>query len=381
MAGGSKPIEVMLVDVATYLPILRQQAAAHVLAESLSYGWREVELMTCWTGEIGIWEAQVPRASELRKAIQAQTISRAVEMVRVAQNGPIALCKWLLKQYEIRDHWLDNYYFKVSQFNQINRHTLNVLDRSVKELKLARFVAELGLIYGTVAVGVVGLWARATGQVATTAWGTYFSAQGVVAGANVPLAAAVPLIGLTKSLSFALIKSWDDCKRAKALSLGFEVGKAATNEGSGAVGGSRIASGTSLLAASADTVKAEQEVIDAAQKEAARQAQQRLQAAEKELQDTLARGAKRNSKQSRRLHEAKVKNLKAVSEAEKQALRKVEAAAAEEATRESEALLARESARVLRGQLLRRAGMALSSGSLTIFAAWDLHDALEGLSE
>ena len=39
MAGGSKPIEVMLVDVATYLPILRQQAAAHVPAESLSHGW------------------------------------------------------------------------------------------------------------------------------------------------------------------------------------------------------------------------------------------------------------------------------------------------------------------------------------------------------
>ncbi|MBL8309147.1 MAG: hypothetical protein JNL19_01875 [Burkholderiales bacterium] len=373
MATGTKPIEIMLVDFAAHLPILRQQAAAHVFAESTHYGWRHIELMTNWTGEIGIWEAQVPNASELRKAIQAQTIARAVEMVRVAQNGPVALCNWLLKQYEIRDHWLDNYFYKVSQFNQINRNTLNVLDRSVKELKLARFVAELGLIYGTVAVGAVGLWAKVTGKLATSATGVFYSQAGA--------AVAVPVIGLTKSLSFAAIKTWDDCKRAKALSLGFEVGKAATNEGSGALGGEGIARGTSLLVASADDTAAAKEVIEAAKVEAARQAQQRVRDADKQLQDVIARGPKRNSKQSRRLFEAEKKSLKAVSEAEKQALRKVEAEAAKEAERQIEAQVAKEAARVYRGQLLRRAGMALSAGSLTFFAAWDLHDALEGLSE
>ena len=129
--------------------------------------------------------------------------------------------QWLSSKYEIRDHWLDNAAPKVSQFNQINRNTLNVLDRKRQELKFLAICRRAG----------VDLWHRggrgrwALGATAWARWpprpGDLLLGAGVVAGANVPLAAAVPpgrphRSSVSRSSRLGMIAS------AKALSLRFE---------------------------------------------------------------------------------------------------------------------------------------------------------------
>ena len=191
-----KPVEVLAVDFLTTLRILRSVAAAKEIAQSTKYGWRTTDLIASanmW-GEVGLWEAEVPNGQQLRAAIQAATRERAMHMLDKAREGPVPLVFWLMQQVKIRDEYLGNYFSQVSAFGQINQSTLSALDASVKLAKLSRFVASVGLITGTVALALYGMGVTISGGVVAASG---FGGLGTQI--------AVPLIGLTKSISFAVI--------------------------------------------------------------------------------------------------------------------------------------------------------------------------------
>ena len=110
-----KPVEVLAVDFLTTLRILRSVAAAKEIAQSTKYGWRTTDLFRIanLSGEVGLWEAEIPNGRELRAAIQAATRDRAMHMLDKAKEGPGPLLMWLVDQVRIRDQFLTNYYSQV----------------------------------------------------------------------------------------------------------------------------------------------------------------------------------------------------------------------------------------------------------------------------
>jgi len=207
-----KPVEILAVDFFSTLHILCSVAAAKEISQSTKYGWRTTDLImsASWRGNFGMWEAEVPNGRQLKAAIQAATRERALHMVRVAGEGPVAVA-----------------------------------------------VALYGM---GVAVGST-----------------------MVAGAYTTKAlVALPVVGLTKSVSFAVIKDWNRSQNAKAGSIVFEFDKAGVNEGSGKAGGN-MAQGKGLIAAMATASDADIAIAHELQREAMKQSERKLAEAEARL--------------------------------------------------------------------------------------------------
>lgn len=365
-----KPVEVLAVDFLTTLRILRSVAAAKEIAQSTKYGWRTTDLFRIanLSGEVGLWEAEIPNGRELRAAIQAATRDRAMHMLDKAKEGPGPLVMWLVDQVRIRDQFLANYYSQVSSFNQINQSTLSALDASVRLAKAGRFVASVGLITGTVAVALYGM--------------------GITVGAGIVPAAtyglgtkiAIPLIGLGKAISFAVIKDWNNAPTAKAVSIGFEIGKTAANEGAEAVGHRKLAQAGVLGAAS---VSADGDLIIAqeARRKAAELAERNVAQAEARLQRMQQLKIGGQSTRGIKQRAVQVAAQRGTVEAERRLLQQSSQELAKATEHVAAQQLEREAARIARAQMLRQTGKVLSGGAMTVFAVWDMYDALAELGE
>ncbi|MCC6243422.1 MAG: hypothetical protein IT353_11310 [Gemmatimonadaceae bacterium] len=356
-----RPIEILAIDFLSTLKILRSVAVAKEIASSTTYGWRTTDLIASanlW-GEVGMWEAQVPNGRQLKAAIQASTRDRALHMIRIAGEGPLPLVKWLAGQIAIRDRCLQNYHDEVAAFRQINQATLSALDASVKLAKGARFVASAGLITGTVAVALYGMGITVGG---TMIAGTYTTGSLV----------ALPVIGLTKSVSFAVIKDWNNSQHAKAVSVTFEVSKAATNEGSGRMGG-QMAAGKGIIIAAAAAGEGDILIAQEAQKEALKLSERKLAEAQGKLWRMQRMQIGGQSVKGAKKQAVRVATQKATIEAERQAVARTTAALGD-STEE----LAR---RAARAQWLRVWGRRVVGGSTAAFALWDSYDAIAELGE
>ena len=358
-----KPVEVLAVDFLATLRILRSVAAAKEIAQSTKYGWRPSDIFRIanLSGEVGMWEAEIPNGAQLRAAIQTATRDRAIHMLDKAKEGPVALVTWLYAQIKIRDEFLANYYYQVSSFNQINDSTLFALDAAVKLAKAGRFVASVGLITGTVALALYGMGVTVSTAVVTA--GTY-------GGLGTKI--AVPVIGLVKAISFAVIKDWNNARTAKVLSIGFEFSKTTVNEGVEMAGHRKLSQAGVLLAAS---VSPEDDLVIARelQAKAAKEAELRVTQAQAKL--LRMQQLKIGGQSTRGIQQ------RAVQIAGQGATVEVERRASEKAAQELLKATERETARLARAQALRTAGKVLAGGATTVFAVWDMYDALAELDE
>lgn len=357
-----KPIEILAVDFFSTLRILRSVAVAKEVCQSTKYGWRPSDLIASaniW-GEVGMWEAEVPNGLQLKAAIQAATRERALHMVRIASEGPVPLVKWLYSQMTLREQYLENYREQMAAFGAINQSTLNALDASVKLIKAGRFVASVGLITGSVAVALYGMGVA----VGSTMIGGAYSTGALV---------ALPVIGLTKSVSFAVIKDWNQSQRAKACSIVFELGKAGVSEGTGHVGGN-MAEGKGLIVAAAASSDGDIAIAQEAQREALKVSERKLLESEARLTRMQRLTIGGQSVKGARERAASVATQKAAVEAERRAL----ASSSAQLAKSAEELALRQAARA---QWLRIWGRRLVGGSTAVFAVWDSYDAFAELGE
>ena len=360
-------IDILAVDFLSTLRVLRSVAVAKEISQSTKYGWRTTDLIesaNMW-GEVGMWETEVPNGAQLKAAIHEATRDRALHMVRAAHEGPVALVRWLHEQLEIRDQYLSTYREQAATFGAINQSTLNALDASVKLIKAGRFIASVGLITGTVAVALYGMTLTVGG---TVAGGT------MIAGAYTTNALiALPVIGLAKSVSFAVIKDWNNSQSAKAVSIVFEGTKAGVNEGTGRMG-ANMYNGKGIVAAASASRDGELLIAQEAQREAVRLSEAKLG----EGQAKLARMQKvrigGQSVKGAKQRAAQVATQKATVEVEKKAFAQTTATA----TQTAEQLALRQAARA---QWLRIWGRRVVGGSTAAFAVWDTYDAFAELGE
>lgn len=346
--------------------ILRQVAVAKVVSQSLSYGWRPSDLIASANlrGEVGMWEAQIPNGKKLRGDIQAAWMDRVLQFVRMSGQGPQPLQRWLSDQVGLRDRFLDNYYSQMAAFNELNRNTLSCINTATRLMKTGRFVAEMGLIVGTAGLGWFSYTVANGSRIATAAEALFYGGTGTKVG--------VFLAGFTKSVSFAMIKTWNECYKAKGLALLFESGKAGSNELMGHRGGENTAKGLALAASIPNSAE-EMAIAEAARQEAKRQAQQRVLEAEKRLMTITRQGAKRQSATAKKAFQQKVAQQQVAVQTQKAALEKLEWETLE--ATEKEAI------KRMRAQCLRQAGKVLTVGGIVGFGLWDTYDALGGLAE
>lgn len=365
------PIQVLVLDFAASSQILRSVAAAQVIAQTTTYGWRTTDLIASanmW-GEVGMWETQVPKGRELRAAIDFATRNRALMMVEIASQGPVPLLRWLGQQVALRDRYLDNYHSQVAAMAGINRTTLGALDASVKLIKTARFVASVGLITGAAVVGLMAMGV-------TTAVGVGGAATTFGAGAPI----LIPVIGLGKSIAFAVIKSWDQSTYAKGVSIAFETGKTGVNEGLGAFG-HNVTHGGVLLAATTATADEDLQLALAARQKALQLAQKNVSEGEARLlrMEQLKIGGQ--STRGIKQRAAQIAGQRSAVEAEKQILRQVTADSTLAAEKVAAQQMERQALIAARGQLLRVGGKCLSGAAITVFGVWDLYDSVVELGE
>lgn len=366
-------LKVLAVDFMSALPILRSVAAAQVLAQSTTYGWRPTDLIASanlW-GEVGMWEAEVPNGTRMRADIQTATRERALHMLRIATQGPGPLVNWLHGQIRIRDRCLSNYHEQISSFNQINRSTLSALDASVKLIKAGRFVANVALITGSVAFALVGMGYTVSATVMSGGAGV--AASGFYGGAGT--AVALPVIGLSKSLSYALIKEWNNAQNAKVVAFSFEIEKAGVNEGMGAVGSKSLAH-AGLLGAMATSAEADLILAREARQKAMDLAIKNVVEAERKLKALQVRKSGWRPKTVLK----QVAAQHGVVEAERKALQR----ATTEFTKAGQKIAGKEAehavAKTAAGGL-RIAGQTLKATAMTVFAVWDGVDAIADLFE
>jgi hypothetical protein len=400
----SVEIKVLTIDFLSTLHILRSVAAAQVISQSTKYGWKPTDLIASanlW-GEVGMWEAQVPNGPTLRKDIQIATRHRAEQMLLVAQQGPAALVRWLNGQTSVRDQCLRNYFDQVAAMNKINKATLNALNASVYAIKTARFVANAGLIVGSVAFALYGMGyavsagvAGATGLAGTATAGTATAATSATAGVygGVGTAIAMPLVGLTKSLSYVLIKEWNNATEAKVLGFAFETDKVLFNEGMGAKGSESLAASEAWMAKAglvgAMSTAADEDLIilRESHKKAVELAEKNVADAQRKLKHIESRKGFRPKVVAKQ-----VAAQRATIEAERNALRganktlasTAEKIALQQAEREAAAAAAKaEMAAAAKSTAwgYKAAGNALKGGAMAVFALWDSVDAINDLFE
>ena len=230
-------------------------------------------------------------------------------------------------------------------------------------------MASVGLITGTVALALYGMGiAIGGGVVAASGFG----------GLGTQI--AVPIIGLTKSISFAVIKDWNNAQSAKALSIGFEVGKTATNESLSAAG-HRVTGKAGIVTATSVSVDGDLLIMQEAQRKAAALADRNVMEAEAKLArmqharigGQTVKGAKQRA--------VRVAAQRGIVAAERQSLQH----ASQDLFNATEKVVAdtleREALKAARAQALRRAGKVLVGGATTVFAVWDLYDAVAELGE
>ncbi len=362
-------IPVFVVDMKDSYHLIRSVATAVEVAQSIKYEWKpsDLHVLCNLSGEVGFWQSTGPGPRKLADAIKWRTNDLAMKFAMRSFDGPDALFKYTVDLMKIRDQALDNIESTMREFGKINNATANALTTAIGITKAVRFAANVGLLVGSVGVGLFGV-----GAIAAPAFG---GTSGI----------AMASVGLAKGISFGIISAWDKSNSAIVSSIAFETGKAGTSESLGEAGTALQARGAELPVVqgpkiSTAALKEELEVIE---KEVAKRtsdlARDRLHNVKKSGKPIqgpkLTRYNKLIKDSEKALKDAKnVATAKAAELAEKEALKKAEQKAADAAARK-----ALESS--TRNTILRGAGTVLRYGAIGAFAVWDMYDAIGELQE